>query len=96
MANEYGPGYWRIDTSGTLTTADRVIDRIIFKPAAANDDVVMKDASDYTFWEVTNALDATPIGDITINFETGLFVRGIKVTTLTAGAVLFIYFEQKG
>jgi hypothetical protein len=96
MANEYGPGYWKIDTTGILTTSDMYLEKIVFQPSAASQAVTIKDSEGNTFWGTSNALAATPIGNVTEDFRKSKKIRGINITALTSGATLYLYFDEKG
>jgi hypothetical protein len=94
MANDFGTGCWVLDTTGDLTSSLKKIKMIIFKPSAADDEVVLSDMAEHVFWKASGAIAATPIGDITVTWPDGQDIDGISLTTLSAGAELLIYFYK--
>ena len=94
MANSYGSNFWRLDTEGAIVDFRLTIKKIIFKPSDSGDEVVLSDSQGKIFWEFTNALAATPIGDKEVDWPNNQEIDGITITTLSSGAVLFIYFQK--
>lgn len=94
MANDYGLNVWRLDTAGVVTTDEVVVKKVIFKPNDTGDDVVLKDSAGHVCYESMNALAATPIGDTSEEWLSGLNMKGFNLSTLSSSAVLFVYLKK--
>lgn len=97
MANSLGTRFWKIDTASStaLCTDRRTVLRMRFVPAAVGDDVVVTDTAGETFFEVVNADIAGNIGSQSFDVgANGWSTVGLIVSTLTAGAILYIWFKN--
>lgn len=92
MANATGPREWRLDAAATITT-DRIrIKRMRFVPSAANDDVLVSDSAGNIIWEIINAAGGGEANAIDVDFgDEGHDTDGFVLTTLTTGAILYIW-----
>lgn len=92
MANAYGPREWKLDTTGTITVDKVRVKRMRLVPAAAGDDVLVSNSAGDKIWEVTDALAGKLAGVEEIDFgDKGHDIEGFVLTTLTAGAVLYVW-----
>jgi len=83
---------YKCDTAaGSLFTTPKVLERIIYVPNAASDDLVFKDKSGGTDMIVlkAGASDASPIN---INWVNGKHVPGMYMSTIDGGTA-YVYLK---
>ena len=83
---------YKCDTAaGSLFTSNQVLERIIYVPSAANDDLVFKDKSSGTDMIVlkAGASDASPIN---IDWPEGKHVPGMYMSTIDGGTA-YVYLK---
>jgi len=89
MANVITGRQWKIDTAGTIWVGNAKIEQIEFTNYAADTDVfVVTDIAGRIVWEGNGAADLSPVRSGKIGW-----VDGLKVTTLTTGAILLVYIH---
>jgi hypothetical protein len=93
MANSLTGPRWKIDTAGStvLYSSMLFIAEMRFIPGAEGDDLVVTDANGAEVWTVTNALTGGIAGSEEYDGRSKPPIYGLKVTTLTAGAILYIW-----
>ena len=92
MANAYGPLAWKLDTAATIT-ADKIrVKKMRLVPGAAGDDLLVSNSAGDKVWEITDALTGGLAGAEEIDFgDRGFDIEGFVLTTLTSGAVLYVW-----
>lgn len=92
MANAYGPLEWKLDTAATITTDKIRIKKMRLVAGAAGDDLLVSNSAGDKIWEITNALASGLAGAEEIDFgDSGHDTEGFVLTTLTSGAVLYVW-----
>ena len=92
MANAYGSTTWKLDTTGIISVDKIRIKGMRLVPAAIGDDLLVSDSAGDSIWEVTDVLYGDLDGVAEINFgDTGHDTDGFVLTTLTSGAVLYVW-----
>lgn len=93
MANVISGVKWKIDTAGStaIYTSPLFIAEMRLIPGAEGDDCVVTDQNGNEVWTVTNALTAGIAGAEEYDGRGKPPINGLKVTTLTSGAILYIW-----
>lgn len=86
MANSSNGNPWALDTAGAIRTTPVKVRKMIYKPAAAANDLTVIDNSSVTKWDV-DALAAAPAGQESIDYGDGEWFDGFNLSVIDGGTL---------
>jgi len=99
MSNSTVANPWILDTAATILAAGNpiIVEKMIWYPAAANDDLIVKDGNGNVVWTVRAMTGATS-NEIygAVNFTGPLEMDGFELDTIEgdAGGTLYVYIRR--